>query len=187
MSSASIGSDLAHRRIGRHRPRHSDRARQAGGRRADARPAPAARYLGSASSRWTKASLRASACPGHRRDRALGRCRGPAARAACARRRYLRVNGQPVTPDQTCPISSPQRGKFAHPARIIRVGKRQMINVSSFSVRPRSNGPARRPRRDDNPAPNGTPGAAAARARLSLAPLTPELARAANLRRGRAE
>ena len=136
-----LGADLADRRIGRHRPRHPRRARQAGDRLADEGPAAAARL----SRRRPPAARRESrAAPGpaqgQRRDRSLGRGRraGGARRAPAGRRHRPRQRpAGDARPDRLLPRRQHAVGSRI-PLDIIRGGRRQTIyGRRSASVRPR--------------------------------------------------
>ncbi|MES2120388.1 MAG: Do family serine endopeptidase [Pseudomonadota bacterium] len=109
---------------------------------------------------------------------------GPAARAGLQQGDVIvRVNGQTVTPDQTVSylVANTPVGSRV-PLEIIRGGKRATVTVQ-VGERPTEEQLAKIS--GGNTTPDGdtaTPPAAAQRALgLSLAPLTPELARAANL------
>jgi len=108
---------------------------------------------------------------------------GPAARAGLQQGDViLRVNGQPVTPDQTVSYlvaNTPVGSKV--PLDIIRGGKRQTITVT-VGERPTEEALAKLSGGTTPDANDTGPAAAPQRALgLSLAPVTPELARAANL------
>ena len=113
---------------------------------------------------------------------------GPAARAGLQQGDVIvRVNGQPVTPDQTVSYlvaNTPVGARI--PLEIIRGGKRQTVTVA-VGQRPTEQELARIGGGGDA-TPNGDqrPGEVAPQRALglSLAPLTPELARAANLPAG---
>ncbi len=109
---------------------------------------------------------------------------GPAARAGLAQGDVIvRVNGQPVTPDQTVSylVANTPVGSRV-PLEVIRAGKRATV-YAVVGERPTEEQLAKISGVDngtagDNPALPATPQRALG---LSLAPLTPELARAANL------
>jgi serine protease Do len=111
---------------------------------------------------------------------------GPGARAGLQQGDVIvKVNGQPVTPDQTVSylVANTQAGSRV-PLEIIRGGKRATVTVQ-VGERPPEDQLAQI---GSGATPNGTPDnspAAPQRALgFSLAPLTPELARAANLPAG---
>jgi serine protease Do len=111
---------------------------------------------------------------------------GPGARAGLQQGDVIvKVNGQPVTPDQTVSylVANTQAGSRV-PLEIIRGGKRATVTVQ-VGERPPEDQLAQI---GSGATPNGTPdnGPAAPQRALgfSLAPLTPELARAANLPAG---
>jgi serine protease Do len=111
---------------------------------------------------------------------------GPGARAGLQQGDVIvKVNGQPVTPDQTVSylVANTQAGS-RFPLEIIRGGKRATVTVQ-VGERPPEDQLAQI---GSGATPNGTPDnspAAPQRALgFSLAPLTPELARAANLPAG---
>jgi serine protease Do len=109
---------------------------------------------------------------------------GPAARGGLQQGDVIvRVNGQPVTPDQTVSYlvaNTPVNSRI--PLEIIRGGKRATVNVV-VGQRPTEEALARISGGNDGAAP-GAQGSSPAPQKalgLSLAPLTPELARGANL------
>jgi serine protease Do len=109
---------------------------------------------------------------------------GPAARGGLQQGDVIvRVNGQPVTPDQTVSylIANTPVGSRV-PLEVIRAGKRATVNVV-VGQRPTEEALARISGGDAT-TPGGQGGAPSAPQKtlgLTLAPLTPELARAANL------
>jgi serine protease Do len=108
---------------------------------------------------------------------------GPAARAGLQQGDViLRVNGQPVTPDQTVSYlvaNTPVGSKI--PLDIIRGGKRQTVTVM-VGERPTEEALAKLSGGGTTEGTDTGPAVAPQKALgLSLAPLTPELARAANL------
>jgi serine protease Do len=112
---------------------------------------------------------------------------GPAARGGLQQGDVIvRVNGTPVTPDQTVSYlvaNTPVGSRI--PLDIIRGGRRQAVTIQ-VGERPTEDQLARLGGGGTTPTPNGnTPAVAPQKALgLSLATLTPELARAANLPAG---
>ena len=110
---------------------------------------------------------------------------GPAARGGLQQGDVIvKVNGQPVTPDQTVSylIANTPVGSRV-PLEIIRGGKRATVTVQ-VGERPTEEALSKIRRRRRRPRRTATRAGAVAPQRalgLSLAPLTPELARAANL------
>ncbi len=109
---------------------------------------------------------------------------GPAARAGLQQGDVIvRVNGQAVTPDQTVSylVANTSVGSRV-PLEIVRGGKHQVINVM-VGQRPTEEALAKLSGADSGTQTDGSTSPAAPQKALglSLAPLTPELARAANL------
>ena len=111
---------------------------------------------------------------------------GPAARAGLQQGDVIvKVNGQQVTPDQTVSylVANSQVGARI-PLEIIRAGKRATVTVV-VTQRPTEEALAKLSGGGDNSSgPDASPVAPQKALGLSLAPLTPELARAANLPAG---
>ena len=143
-----FGADLADRRQRRHRPRHPRRSGQAGDRFAAPRPARrSAAISASASSRSTRISPPRSACPRTSGEIVRSVVPGQAAARAGIQQGdvIVRVNGQPVTPDQTrrylianTPVGSRVPIEH-HPRRPPPDGHRR----SSASARPRKSSRSR--------------------------------------------
>jgi serine protease Do len=113
---------------------------------------------------------------------------GPAARAGLVQGDVIvRVNGQPVTPDQTVSYLVANTGVGSRvPLEILRGGKRATVYVQ-VAERPTEEALAKisGSGADNSGTSQGAPVTAPQKALgLSLAPLTPELARAANLPAG---
>jgi serine protease Do len=109
---------------------------------------------------------------------------GPAARAGLQQGDVIvRVNGQPVTPDQTVSYlvaNTPVGSRI--PLEVVRAGKHQMVNVM-VGQRPTEEALAKLGGGDTGGQSGAVPSPVAPQKALglSLAPLTPELARAASL------
>ena len=185
-----FGADQPDRRLGRDRPLHPCRTRQAGDRFAAQGSAPAAR-LSRCRPPTARREHRALARPtqGHGRDRPLGRPRRPRRQGRTAARRRHPASQRPDRDprgDRLLPYRQ-------HPGRIARGGRdrsRRPAPDAQHRRRPapdrRGTGAARRRRRRQRPGANDNGPATPQRALgLGLSAITPEIIRADQLARDR--